>query len=335
MSPSNLHLRLTNLLNRLKKITRSPQGKELLTFLVFLLLAAGVWCILAINENRERSVQIPIEMVNIPDQTMLLQNMPTHIEARIRDKASVLLSYNIGKIQPIKIDFNDHNNLKDAVIINNNSLAGYAHQQLKATTSILSFTPDSIRVSYTQGQGKRVPVIPSGNVTTLPHCTATDSIYTTPDSVTVYGSVNTLRKIDCVYTEDFELLNISDTARHEVKIKEIPQTRIVPDHTTIIVPVEEYTGKTITVPITISNIPDKYAVMTFPSSVQVSFLVPISQYSSVTSDNFLVGNDFSAFEQANGSYAPLIVKSGIKYIRNITLSQDSVEYIINVNTHQQ
>ncbi len=335
MSQSNLRPRLISLINRLKNITRSPQGKELLTFLVFLLLAAGVWCILAINENRERSIQIPIEMVNIPEQTILLQNMPTHIEARIRDKASVLLSYNIGKVQPIKIDFNDHNNLKDAVIINNNSLVGYAHQQLKATTSILSFTPDSIRISYTQGQGKRVPIIPAGNVTTLPHCTATDSIYATPDSVTVYGSANTLRNIDCVYTEDFELLNISDTARHEVKIKAIPQTRIIPDRTTIIAPIEEYTGKTVTVPITVGNIPDKYAVMTFPSSIQVSFLVPLSRYSSVTSDNFLVGNDFSAFEQANGSYAPLIAKSGLKYIRNITLSQDSVEYIINVNNTYQ
>lgn len=335
MSQLNIRNRLASLRNRMCHITRSPQGKELFTFFVFVLLSAGVWCILAINENRERSVQIPIELVNLPDQTVLLQNMPTHVEARIRDKASVLLSYNVGKIQPIKIDFNNHSNLKDAIVVNNNNLAGYVDQQLKATTSILSFTPDSIRVGYIQGEGKRVPIVAKGNITTSPHCTATESLYTMPDSATVYGKAGILKNIDCVYTEEFELQNVSDTVRHEVRIKAIPDTRIIPNHTTVIAPVEEFISKSVTVPVTIADVPQGYTVMTFPSSIQVSFLVPMSQYSTVTGDNFLVGNNFESFRQADGSYAPLQVNSGIKYIRNITLSQDSIEYIINVDTPAQ
>ena len=329
MSQQNIHDRLSSLRNRMRNITHSPQGKEFFTFFVFVLLSAGVWCILAINENRERSVQIPIELVNMPEHTVLLQNMPTHIEARIRDKASVLLSYNLGKEEPIRIDFNHHSNDKDAIVINNNNLAGYIHQQLKATTSIQSFTPDSIRVGYTQGEGKRVPIVISGNIATSLHCTITDSIFATPDSATVYGKSSILKQIDCVYTEEFDLQNISDTVRHDVKIKVIPDTRIIPDQTTVVVPVEEYISKNVTVPIAIGDIPEGYSVMTFPSSIQVSFLVPMSQYAAVTSEHFFVGNEFAALENTNGSNAPIKVETGIKYIRNITLSQDSVEYIIN------
>lgn len=333
MNPLHINNKFSSLRNNMKNATRSPQGKEFFTFIIFLLLAAGVWCILAINENRERSIQIPLELENIPEQTILLQNMPSHIEARIRDKASVLLSYDIGDLEPIKINFEQHDNHKDAVIVSNNSLAEYAHRQLKATTSILSFIPDSIRIGYIQGEGKRVPIVASGNYTTSLHCVAIDSLYLLPDSATVYAKPQILKNIDCVYTEEFELHNLTDTAFHEVSIRTIPDTRIIPDRTQVVIPVEEFTTKSVTVPITVVNIPGGYSVMTFPANIQVSFLVPMSQYSSITSDNFLVGNDFKIFEQANGSYAPLRVNSSAKFIRNITLSQDSIEYIINVNNN--
>ena len=314
---------------RLKSLWHSPQGKEVFTFLGFVVMAASIWFILAINDNQERTVQIPVELSGTPKEAVLLQDMPSHIEARIRDKGPIILGYSINGVSPIRIDFTNHDNGKDAIVINENTLLKYARKELKATTSILDIAPDSLRIGYTRESGKRVPVIISGTIIPSPHSAFSDSTYTTPDSVTVYSKASILKEIKAVYTEDFVLENIDDTTRINVKIKGIQGARIIPDSTTVVAPIEEYTTKTISVPVAIGDIPSGYNIMTFPSHINVTCLVPISKYNTITGEEFLVGNSFEAIQSTPGSFGPIFIINAPQYARNIMLAQDSIEYIIN------
>ncbi len=326
---SRLKTRLKATRRRIIKTFRSPQGKEAFTFLCFVALAFCFWFILAISDNRERIVQIPIEMTNIPEGTVMLSDMPPYIEARIRDKGPVVLSYNLNNISPIKIDFTRHDNHKDAITISNNSLIDYTRKQLKATTTILAFTPDSIRIAYTHDQGKKCPIVANGTYTTVPHCILGEKITVSPDSATVYGKASTLKKIDHIQTEEIILDNLNDTTRIVVRLKPIPGTRIIPDNTTVTIPVEEYTTKTLSVPIAISHIPAEYSVMTFPSHIDLTCMLPLSRYPVTTGDDFLIGIDFRTLLQQPGSQAAVEIINSPEYVRSVTLSQDSIEYIIN------
>lgn len=329
MNKSPIRSRINITLRKIKNAWRSPEGKEVFTFLCFVVLAAGIWLILSISENRERTIQIPIKLTEIPQETILLQDMPPYIEARIRDKGPVILGYNLKNTPPIEIKFDRHDNRKDAIIINNNSLIEYARKQLKTTTSILAFTPDSIRVNYTNDEGKRVPLIAQGIVSTSPHSTKSDSIYTTPDSVTIYGKAATLKSIKQAYTEDFVLDDVADTVHITVGIKEIAGTRIIPDSAIVTIPVEEYITKTLSVPIAIDAIPSGYTLMTFPSHITVTCMIPMSKYTQTVSEDFLIGNTFDRLQNSPGSYGSIAVTHAPVYARNIMLSQDSVEYIVN------
>ncbi len=326
---SRIFTRLKIIYKRIDKKLQSPQGREFFTFLGFVILAAGFWLILSISENREHSVRIPIKLTNIPPETVLLNDPPQYVEARIRDKGPIMLGYTLNKVPPIEINFTQHDNNKDALVISNNNILEYTRQQLKSTTSILAFTPDSIRINYTHDQGRRIPVSIQGAYTTMPHCILGDSITTSPDSVMVYGKASTIRTIDKVYTEEFMLDSLSDTTTISIHLKPIPGTRIIPDTTTITIPVEEFTTKVVSVPIAIANIPQGYSVMTFPSHIQLTCMIPISQYSKVSGENFLVGIDYNTLLKQNNSLAPVTVAVIPPYVRNITLSQDSIEYIIN------
>lgn len=326
---SRLKSRIKATRRRIIKTFRSPQGKEAFTFLCFVALAFCFWFILVISDNRERIVQIPIELTDIPEETVLLNDMPPYIEARIRDKGPVVLSYNLNNISPIKIDFTRHDNHKDAITISNNNLIDYARKQLKATTTILAFTPDSIRITYTHDQGKKCPIVTNGTYTTVPHCILGEKITASPDSATIYGKAATLNTIDKIQTEEIILNDLKDTTRVLVRLKHIPGTRIIPDNTTVTIPVEEYTTKTLSVPIAISHVPSGYSVMTFPSHIDLTCMLPLSRYPATTADDFLIGIDFRTLIQQSSPQAAVEVINTPEYIRNITLSQDSIEYIIN------
>ena len=312
--------------------TSSLQSKELFTYLGFVLLAASIWFILAVNDNRETTIQIPIELTNLPNEAVLLQDMPQYIETRVRDKGAVIMNYGVNGLDRLQIDFQDHNNGNDAIVINNNSLIEYARKQLKATSTILAFSPDSIRISYTCDEGKRVPVRIQGDITTSLYSTISDSIYTTPDSITVYGNAAALRKIDCAYTDEVVLQDLSDTTFYKARIVPVAGTRIKPDSVTIVIPIEEYTTKTLLVPITIGGVPRSYSIMTFPSHVKLTCLVPMSKYGDIVEEAFLVGNTFDQIQSTPGSYGSIYVANAPDYVQNIMLELDSVEYIINDNT---
>lgn len=331
MDKTPLRSRINDTIREIKDAWHSPKGKEIFTFLCFVVLAASIWFFLSISEDRERTIQIPIELTDIPEETVLLQDMPPYVEARIRDKGPVILSYNIKTPPPIKIDFARHDNKKDAIVISNNALIEYARRELKATTSILDFAPDSIRIGYTHDHGKRVPLRTQAHITTSPHSTLSDSIYTTPDSVTIYGKSAQLMDITEAFTEEIVLNNLTDTTTLKTPIRNIPGTRIIPDSATVVIPVEEYTTKSISVPIVVGNIPQGYTIMTFPSHVTLTCMIPMSKYSETISEKFLIGNTFEEMQNSSGSFGAVLVIHAPEYVRNIMLSQDSVEYIVNEN----
>ena len=70
MSKQTIFGKAIEQLRSLKKLTHTQQGKEIITFLGFVVLATGIWFILAINDNREDVVQIPIELTNLPEEAV-------------------------------------------------------------------------------------------------------------------------------------------------------------------------------------------------------------------------------------------------------------------------
>ena len=332
MSKQTIFSKIGEQLQSIKRISRTEQGREILTFLGFVVLATGIWFILAINDNREDVVQIPIELTNLPEEAVLLQDMPSHVEARIRDKGAALLSYEINGIKPIKIDFQRHNNQKDAITLSNSAIIEYTRRQLGATTSINDIAPDSIRVTYTCDKGRRLPISINADITTSPFCTLSDSVYVTTDSVTLYGKASQTSRVDRLYTEDVVAHNIGDTTYMRVRILPPDGTRAIPDSVTIVIPVEEYTTKTLSVPIVIGGVPNGNTVMTFPSHVSITCNIPMSKYATTVSNDFLIGTTYSTIQEAPGAYAAIEILNAPQFVHNISLSTDSVEYVITEKT---
>ncbi len=157
LSQYRIATRLKVFFRRIINTCRSPRGKEIFTYLCFVALAFCFWFILSISENRERTIKIPLEITNVPDEAVLLNDVPPYIEARINDRGATILGYNLNSVPPVKINFSQHDNKKDAVIISSNSAIDYLRGHLRPTTTILSYTPDSIRIAYALDAVKRCP----------------------------------------------------------------------------------------------------------------------------------------------------------------------------------
>ncbi|HJG88425.1 hypothetical protein [Barnesiella viscericola] len=308
---------------------RQERTRELFTFLGFVLLSLVFWFMQGLNEEVESSFKIPVELQNLPEKTTLINDLPTHVEVRIRDKGPVMLGYAIEGLNPLRINFQEYDKGGSSFFLALPQLETILRKSLRPTTTILSVIPDTLKVQYTHNAGKRVKLVVRGKASTTPQCVLSGPMTAEIDSVMVYGDHALLKHLKEVYTTEFEAKRLSDTLRTTVRIARIPNLRIVPDQVMVTIPVEEITSKLLDIPIVTQSVPAGWSLITFPSSVQLSCMMPFSKFASVNEESFLLGVDFT---DLSGRTPP--AKLGIKvlkapdFVRNIVLSRDSVDYIV-------
>lgn len=308
---------------------RQERTRELFTFLGFVLLSLVFWFMQGLNEEVESSFKIPVELQNLPEKTTLINDLPAHIEVRIRDKGPVMLGYAIEGLSPLRINFQEYDKGGSSFKLLPSQLETVLRRSLRPTTAILSVIPDTLKVQYTHSAGKRVKLVVKGSASTTPQCVLSGPMTADIDSVMVYGDHALLKQLKEVYTTEFEAKRLNDTLRTVVRIARLPNLRIVPEQVTVTIPVEEMTSKLLDIPLVPQGVPADWSLITFPSSVQLSCMMPFSKFAAVDEASFLLGVDY-----ADLSRRPASGKLGIKvlespdFVRNIVLSQDSVDYIL-------
>ena len=105
-------------------------------------------------------------------------------------------------------------------------------------------------------------------------------IRSSTDSVMVYAPSHILRHLKKVSTVHFSAQQLSDTLKTQVNILHIPGAKIVPDKVSLMIPVEELTSKSLTLPVIPQGLPEMWKIMTFPSSVKLTSILPGSKYST-------------------------------------------------------
>ena len=191
-----------------------------------------------------------------------------------------------------------------------------------------AISPDSLSVKYTSLPGKKVPIKVDMNVAADFRCVINGATILSTDSVIIYSDQNTLSAITSVSTKRITATGLTDTLAQQIEINPIPGAKIVPNEITVKVPVEPLINKKQNVTIDIVNAPMGVNVITFPSVVEASFLVPQSIYRKAMNIKAAVNyNDIAYSKGASNLVAVKIVNTPTE-CRNVSLAVDSVEYIV-------
>ena len=64
-------------------------GREALVFAFFLLVSAGFWLLQTMREEYEMEVKVPVALVNVPEGTVITQELPSEITVMLKDRGSM------------------------------------------------------------------------------------------------------------------------------------------------------------------------------------------------------------------------------------------------------
>ncbi len=317
-------------MHKTKPFLRKFLSKDAALFVFFLFMAAAFWMLLTFNTQMTHDVPVKLK-IKKPNNVTLLQELPEVLTVTVKDRGTAFLNSYFHSNPSIEIDFARYLDEKsNSISITSSQLLNELRRAFRREATIMKISPDSIKVMYTTLPGKKVAVNWEDNVknitTDRQFVVNPDDMRTTPDSVMIYAlDRSTLKMIDEVDIATIEVDNLTASLDKTVRIKPIPNVRIIPNKVKLHIPVEPLIMKQVVVPISVRNMPYGMNVLLFPPSIKVSFLLPQSKYKSPV--NLTVVADYNDIDLAY-SYVKIREGEVDGSYSGVQLETDSVRYIL-------
>ena len=306
----------------------SSANREFLTFFFFLVLSSIFWLMTALNETYEREVSVPAYLVNVPKNVVITSDMEDTVRVTVRDKGFALLAYIYGEgVRPININFQSFVTRQSGYgVVPSQELMKMVNQRFSGASKVVQVKPDRLDFYYNYGQSRQVPVKMAGIV--VPG----KSFYLArtrfwPETVTVYGSKQTLDSLRYVKTVPINITNFNDTVVKTVALEKIKGVKIVPNIVRIGLYPDILTEETIEVPVTAVNMPEGKVLRSFPQRVTVNFIVGASMFRSISSDQFAVVVDYNEIIEHPSDKCNIHLRQCPQGVRNARLQMTQVDYL--------
>lgn len=324
----NIKDTFNNIIEKIRNFLLSESFREFLIFSFFVVISLGFWMLQTLDGLFQTEFSIPLRLKSVPKDVIITSELQDEIKVKVEDRGTVLLNYMLGRsFLPISIDFESYANSTSKVLLPQEELRKKVTSQLSPSTKLLSMYPDSLGFVYSRGVFKKVPVSVSGKVTPGMQYYISN-IAITPDSVIVYAPADILANLQTAYTTPLECEGLSENTSLRTSLMKIAGVKYEPQFCNLDISVDMYSEKTVEVPVVGLDFPPNKTLRTFPSKVNVTFKVGLSDYSSITSSDFAIGIRYNDLIASDKDQIELVVTSLNPAVSNIRLNPSKVDYLI-------
>lgn len=327
----NIQHSLERLTKKIKDFLLSKASRETLVFLIFFAIASAFWLVRVLNDDYIIEVKVPLKLQNIPNRIIITHDLPSYLTFRIKDKGTVLLGYQLGKVfSPIAINFNDIYSAEQPVVVNAATLSRTVFSLFASTTKIISIKPEKMELFYANGKSKKIPVILTGNIRPDHQYFISDTVIR-PVYVRAYAPQKLLDTLRATYTTPVVLKDINNTVYYKASLRKVNGVKFVPSVIQLVFHADVYSEKKVEVPIKSLNFPTNKRLLTFPSKVTVSFQIGSSLYKQVKSSDFAIELSYNELMNYNKDKFPLHLSHQPRGVRNVQISPAQIDFLIEQN----
>ncbi len=310
-----------------QKLRKSSRFRSVLSFAVFVGIAALFWLILTLNDSVQDGCVVNVKISNKPDSITFISDVPKTIHVEVRDKGSSLMRTMWMKTPTVTLNFRELSD-NGQLICSRSDMMSALKETFGSNATIISSSVDSLRLIYTDNPGKSLPVVSEVNASARAGYIVYGNPVSDPPRVTAYGPREIIDTLTRVRTKSYVEQDLSETKSFVSELRTIPGVRLIPGSVQVKVNVEPLVAKEDIVTIVAENVPQEENLLLFPSNVRVSYYVPMSEFSD-DKKGVRVVVDYNDLAEHRGERLPLRIESvkGIIAV-NPKLHSDSVEYTL-------
>lgn len=288
-------------------------------------VASLFWLHQSMDSEMQRSLEMPLVVENIPDSITVVGAVPGFVGVSLQAKGYQFVRRKITQHSEVRLQFADGDDGDGYLSYSREKLEAAVRDRIGQGITLLSIRPDSIRAAYTTREGVLMPVVIDGDIRANLQYIVNGDIRIFPDSVRVFSVDRLNEDMRAVSTLPFTATDLRDSTRIHVSLAPIAGARIIPSSVYIEIPVEPLISRRRLVPLKAENLPEHYRLITFPSSVQISYLVAMSRYNEDYPVSVFV--DYRDI-RPQSRMLPVRIGSFPSVYNSMTVETDSVEFVL-------
>ncbi|MBW6537128.1 MAG: hypothetical protein K0B11_19120 [Mariniphaga sp.] len=306
--------------------------KRIVVFSVCLLIAASLWFLNAMEKNYATSLTYSVKYVNPPNNLFLANNPPSKLELNVQAHGFTLLRHKLAfSFSPIVLDLSaisqSLESYNNEYRVPSENLIRRIGAQVSKEITIDRISPQTISLVFDSLNTKKVPVLPQVELNFKPQFYLKGIVEAKPDTIEITGPAAVLDTIMVLQTEKITFESLDKSMQRTVFVAHPKNTGISPAKITIVVPVEKFTEKKISLPVQISHLPENVQLKLFPPNITVTVMVGLSEYEAVSSRDFSATVDYNQ-ALAGENHLEVSVETNRAYIQLMKIVPNSIEYLI-------
>ncbi len=304
------------------------KNPKIKTFLFFLVLAIIFWFLTKFSKETRSLVTVDLQYINVPSSAILSEKNQKEMKISVVSNGFEILIYAL-KDARLSIDLSKYRvDANNQIHIAPTEIEALVKDQLDVS-SVGNFSTKELVVYLDKTIRKKVPVVLDGVITYKDGFRALEGLQISPDSTIIIGPSEVTAKIDTVFTEKLLLRDLEQSISKSIKLRlpEKHQIILEPKEVSFQLNVEEFTQKSLVIPIDLINLPDSLSVKLIPNEITVNFEVSISNFNNINASNFRLVCDFSEKITEGNLMIPKLVYEP-KGIFRVELETKKVEYLI-------
>jgi hypothetical protein len=318
--------------NFMRNFLRINNSREFLVFLFFLSIAFLFWYLMTMNHEYEMKYKVRLELEHLPENLIVIEPLEKEMTVVLKDKGDKLVEYKArGKMKTLTIDHRHHVNTKGHTAIYGAELNKFLSAGLASSTEIVSVSLDTLQYYIADARGVKLPVRWQG-VVEADKQHAIENVRVVPDSVVVYAAPQVRDTLTAVYASPVHLVGLADSVDQVIDLMAGKRgIRYEPSAVVLSAAVSPYVTKIVQVPVEGYMFPYGQQLKTFPSKVNVSFRVSLSDFRDVTDEDFKIRVRHSQLSDNASGKVLLSVDEMPENVSDVVIEPNEVDYLIEVD----
>ena len=298
-------------------------------FLMFLLCSSLIWFLNNLSETYTSNATFNLIFDNVPDSLLLTKTSKKQVDVKIQATGFQFLGFNFRN-KEVKIDVASISRSKGRYFIPESVYRKQIVKQLRSMV-LEDIDRDTLYFEFTRLGTKVVPVHSKLKVTLAQNHMLDGPLLIEPNEVTINGPIHALDTIKWVNTVPLDLFEIAADFSTELALSKSGNAdHIVYSNNTVNVrgKVTRFSEKMVNVSIQVINLPQRYAIRTFPEVVAVLCKGALDELKELKSTDFEVVADYNSIkDNASKTIALQLVKKP-ENLQSAELIETQVEYIL-------
>ena len=304
-------------------------NKKLRVFLLFLFLSILFWSLIKLSKEYIAEVEFDLSYSDVP-QNKLIQNEPDRkVTLTLRTIGFKLLNYGF-KSRVLDYSLSDISKKSGSLYFSETrSNSNFLQAQLSAETVVLNVEPDTLFFDLGVRKSKKADIVSRVDFQFKTGFNFVKPFELSAKEITISGPEKMIDTIDRIYTEAFEVKNISESFEQKIKLIS-PNDAVVLSTPDIIVSgeVDKITDGSYTISFEIINLPRNVIISTYPKEVKVVYQVALKDFNKIPENSFRVQCDYKQTEDNGLDYLIPKIIDKPEIIHDVKIIPNKIEFLI-------